>query len=444
MTEYDRVPYPTAPHQQTHPGRMAAVGKLFGMNPAPAGRRRVLEIGCGNGGNLIPMAYALAESRFVGVDLAAGAVAEAQRRVDDLELPNVELHAGDLREIDSGWGEFDYIVAHGLYSWVPADVRECLLAVCRERLADEGIAFVSYNAYPGGYARQMLRDMMPYRTRDVPDAREKIARARELLQALQRSSVNALSEEATLLLDREDGTLYHDELAPCNERFYFHDFAAAARRHGLQYLGEAEPHQMFDATGHLPGDIIEREQYMDFLKGRRFRQTLLCHAERPLRRETSAEQMADFLFSASSRGVRMRTANTAAVAVAAALDEVYPLPLPFDDLAPYAGGAESLAPLLYGMMVTGFLDLHVYDFPCQETVTARPRASRLARYQVARSSQVTSACHIDVELDDIGRKLLPLLDGTRAHDEIAAVLGLDRESTASRLEWLASRGLLEA
>lgn len=452
MTEYDLIPYPTAPQQQTHPDRLAAVGKLLGMKPAPVERCTLLEIGCGDGGNLVPMAYALAESRFVGVDLAASAIASARRIADDLELANLELHACDLREIDRSWGEFDYIVAHGLYSWVPADVRESLLAVCRERLADEGIAFVSYNAYPGGYARQMLREMMLHRTRDVPDARQKIADARDFLRRLERSRAIApawhalLSEEAKLLLDREDGALYHDELAACNDRFYFHEFAAAARRHGLQYLGEAEPHQMFDPTGALAdfaGDVIEREQYLDFLNGRRFRQTLLCRAERPLLRETSAEQMAEFLFSASSRGVRIGTENEAAVAVAMALGEVYPLPLPFEDLVPYAGGTEALAPMLYGMTMIGFLDLHVYDFPCEESVTERPRASRQARYQAARSNEVTSACHINVELDDVGCQLMPLLDGTRTHEEIAAALGLDRDSAASRLEWLASRGLLD-
>ncbi|HUB77343.1 MAG TPA: class I SAM-dependent methyltransferase [Bryobacteraceae bacterium] len=444
MTEYDRIPYPTAPQPQTHPDRLAAVGKLFGMEPAPVERCRVLEIACGDGGNLVPMACNLPGSRFVGVDLAASAIAAAREMADDLELKNVELHACDLREIGSGWGEFDYIVAHGLYSWVPADVRESLLTVCRERLAGEGIALVSYNAYPGGYARQMLREMMLYLVRDVADGREKAGRAREFLQTLCDSSLSAVSEEAKLLLDREDGALYHDELAACNDRFYFHEFAAAACRHGLQYLGEAEPHQMFDPNRNLPGDIIEREQYMDFLKGRRFRQTLLCRAERGLRRETSAGQMAGFRFSASAQGVRMGTGNEAAAAVAMALGEVYPLPLAFEDLVPYAGSGGTLAAILYSMTMAGFVDLHVYDFPCEEGVTEHPRATRLARYQATRSHEATSVCHINVELDEPGRRLVILLDGTRTHEDLAAALGLDFEELQSRLEWLASRGLLEA
>jgi methyltransferase-like protein len=464
-TEYDLIPYPTLPNRQTHVERLATVGKLFGMQPAPVERCRTLEIGCGDGGNLIPMAYALPGSRFVGVDLAAGAIAAGQRVAADLRLDNVALHACDLREIDAGWGEFDYIVAHGVYSWVPEDVREHILAVCRACLASEGIAFVSYNAYPGGHVRQMLREMMLHRTRDAKSASERIRQSREFLQQLQGARLlsapwQALRDlETKLLLERDDDDLYHDELGEFNQRFYFHEFADAARRHCLEYLGDAEPHEMFDPTGSLEefeGDIIEYEQRLDFLKARRFRRTLLCRAERPLSRQMSPEQMKGFLFSApgrrlengqieGARGVCIGTTHEAAIAVATALGKVYPLPLRFEELAPYAGGAELLGQMLYEMTMLGFINLHVFDFPCQRSVTERPRASRLARYQAARSNHVTSACHIHTKLDDIGRRLVELLDGTRTHEEIAAALHVDkaRESLAPNLQWMASHGLLD-
>jgi len=340
-TEYDLIAYPAMPRQQTHPDRLAAVGKLFGMAPAPVERCRVLEIGCSDGGNLIPMACALPHSRFVGVDLAAGPVAAGRSMAAGLELHNLALHAADLREIGEAWGEFDCILAHGVYSWVPEDVRERLLAVCRERLAPEGIAFVSYNAQPGGHVRQMLREMLRHHTRHAESAAETVRQAREFLRLLKRSRLLPESwqaqrdEEVEALLDKDDGSLYHDELGEYNQRFYFHEFAAAARRHGLQYLGEAEPHSMFDPTGALAGfagDIVEHEQYMDFLKARRFRQTLLCRAERPLGRQTSPQQMREFLFSApgrrlengqieSARGVCIGAMNEGAIRVAIALGE---------------------------------------------------------------------------------------------------------------------------
>ena len=464
-TEYDLIAYPAMPRQQTHPDRLAAVGKLFGMAPAPVERCRVLEIGCSDGGNLIPMACVLPESRFVGLDLAAGPIAAGKRAACDLGLENLTLRACDLREIDDSWGEFDYILAHGLYSWVPDEVRERLLAVCRERLANEGIAFVSYNAYPGGHMRQMLREMMLHRTRQAANIGEKIRQAREFLESLQRARLlspawqEVRDQEAKLLLDRDDGGLYHDELAEWNQRFYFHEFAAAAHRHGLAYLGEAEPHEMFDPQGALAGfqgDVIEFEQSLDFLKSRRFRQTLLCREETQLRRQTAPEQMADFMFSApgrqlengqieGARGVCIGTSNEAAIAVARALGEVYPLPVGFEELVPYAGSAGALGPMLYEMMTVGFVDLHVFDFPCQDSVTERPRATRLARYQAPRADEVTSVCHINMKLDEMGRRLVGLLNGHRMHSEIAAAWKVDRarEMLGPYLEWLATRGLLE-
>jgi hypothetical protein len=311
----------------------------------------------------------------------------------------------------------------------------------------------------------MLREMMLHETRLAASAREKIAQARAFLDRLRQARnlsppwQEVREQEIQLLLARDDGALYHDELAGLNQRFYFHEFLAAARSHGLEYLGEADLHEMFDPKGLLAGfagTVDDFEQRLDFLKSRRFRQTLLCRAETPLRRRTSPEQMAEFLFSApgrrlgdgqieGARGVCIRTANEAAIAVAIALGEVYPLPLTFEELVPYAGGSGVLARLLYEMMTTGFIDLHVYDFPCEESVTERPRGSRLARYQAARSGDVTSVRHIDMPLDEIGRRLVGLLDGTRTQKQIAAALGIGGapELLTPSLEWLASRGLLD-
>jgi tRNA G46 methylase TrmB len=68
LTAYDEVLYPSYTHNQTHPDRLATIATLFGLTPAPVERCRVLELGCGNGSNLVPMAYGLPGSEFVGID----------------------------------------------------------------------------------------------------------------------------------------------------------------------------------------------------------------------------------------------------------------------------------------------------------------------------------------------------------------------------------------
>ena len=471
---YNTIPYSTFPKLHTHPDRLAAVGTLLGMTPAPVTRCRLLEVGCGNASNLIPMAYGLPESRFTGVDLAGEPIAAGRQNIAALGLENISLEVADLLDIGAGYGEFDYIVAHGLYSWIPTDVRDRLLALCRERLAPQGIAFVSYNAMPGRHVRQMLREMMLYHTRNIQEPVERVKQARWFLEFLLKARIvsppwqTLLDHEIQLTIDHGEGGLFHDDLSQINDAVYFRDFASHAARHGLQYLGEADPNEMFDPLGSLTwleGSVTEREQYLDFIKARRFRQTLLCHQGVALHRDAGPAGMDRFLFTAPARnleggqieglhGVRITAVHDAVRRVTGALGDAYPLPLAFEELLPYAGDdRDALSEILFGLMIGGFADIHVYDFPCEETVTPKPRASRLARHQARLSAHVTNACHHVIELDDMARRMVCLLDGSRDHEQVAQSLAevpgappLEdvRRHLPGSLQWMAKMGLLEA
>src|SRR5829696_5245443 len=163
---YDAVRYSNYPYGQTHPDRLGTVAVLYGLHPPDPFTARVLEIGCGAGGNLIAMAAATPGIRALGFDLAAGPVADGQRAIAEIGLENVELRHGDVRAV-TDLGEFDYVIAHGVYSWIPADARDALLATIREHMVPNGIAYISYNAEPGGYFRRMLRDAGLWHARGV-------------------------------------------------------------------------------------------------------------------------------------------------------------------------------------------------------------------------------------------------------------------------------------
>lgn len=460
---YDQVPYLTHPRAETHPDRLAAVATLFGMTPAPVTECRMLEIGCGDGSNLVPLAYALPRSHATGIDLSAVAIAAAQRMADDLRLTNIHLLAADLCDIGSDLGEFDYIIAHGVYSWVPAAVRDALLRVCGQRLAPNGVALISYNAYPGRHMRQMLREMILFHIRDARDPARRLEQARSFLHTIGEGLLappswrELLQEEAAILLEKDASSFFHDDLAPINHPVYFHEFAAHAGTHGLQYLGDADAHLMFDPrrTADLPDDPIEREQHLDFLRCRRFRETLLCRGEVTLDRRPTAARMPAFHFAAAARraptgeieglnGIRIAPGHAQLEAIVAALGDSYPLPVAFEELEPYAESGEALAEILLALTSSGFATCHVHDFPCEECVAAYPQASRLARWQAARASVVTSAAHIPVQLDELGLRLLLLLDGTRDHEAIAKALDAPSQAIAESLTWLARMGLLEA
>src|SRR5438876_12454731 len=130
------------------------------------------------------MALGLPESYFVGVDLARTPIAEGKAVISELGLPHVELRALDLRALPDDLEQSDYIVAHGLYSWVAPEVQEHILATCAERLAPQGVAYVSYNAYPGCHIREMVREMMLFHIRDVEDPEERLRQALDFVQLL--------------------------------------------------------------------------------------------------------------------------------------------------------------------------------------------------------------------------------------------------------------------
>ena len=479
MSLYDQVLYLSRPFNQTHPGNLAALATLYGMQPAPVERCRVLELGCGDGGNLIPVASDLPESEFVGVDLAGRPVALGRELAAEAGVRNVRLLHTAIENVAPDFGKFDYVIAHGVYSWVPEAVRERLLAVCREHLAPHGVAFVSYNAMPGWHVRRMLRDMMLFHVGAAAEPRERIGRATELLDAL--AGAPELKDPHSLLLQHEathtksfhPAHLYHDDLAETNDPFYFHEFVARAARHGLRYLAEAGcgdtivgegPAGFADVLRLAGDDRILREQYADFLKCRRFRQTLLCREEVALAREPRPGRVKELYVSgrleptAPDEDLRLRsvaefrrdgeqalaTDSPLIKAAALLLGESWPRSLKFEELLKgareriaAAGDASqtlaederTLCEVLLEAFGNGVVFLSGHRPRLVTRAGERPCANPVARAQLRRGPLVVNQLHLNVRVEDeMGRQLLLLLDGTRTRAELVAELAAAIES----------------
>ena len=469
MTAYDAIQYPSYTHAQTHPDQLAVKAMLFGMTPAPVERCRVLELGCGDGTNLTSMALGLPQSEFVGIDLAASAVAQGQEMARAVGLKNLSLRAGSVMDLGADFGQFDYIIAHGLYSWVPEPVREKILAICQANLAPQGVAYISYNAKPGGHIKQMFREMMLFHTRGFADPKERVQQSIALVKFLAESQTKVegyrrlLQDELEQLLVRDENNIFHDELGEVNASFFFHDFCEEARRHGLQYLAEGDYVQMRDhnyaapvreALRQLGKNRVAREQYLDFLSGRRFRQTLLCRAELPLHFGFSPGMVARFHVACMARPVSTKPdlvsdapekfagdkdANLElnlplAKAALVVLGEIWPRALPFPDLLtqararlgrPPSGNpndpdARAVFEMLVEIFAPGLATLHLSPPRFAQHVSERPTASPLARWLARTTSHLPNLCHAPVTLEHpSGRHLLALLDGTRDHAALA-------------------------
>ena len=470
QNDYDEVPYPSLSYAQTHPDRLATIATLLGLQPAPVQRCRVLEIGCASGGNLFPMAYALPDSKFVGIDYAQAQIDAGRRELARLGLPNLSLRQMDILEVGADLGQFDYIIAHGIYSWVPAPVRQKLLQLCHDNLAPNGIAYISYNSYPGWHMMGIIRDAMLYRTRGAANPEERVTQGRAMLDfmadaipadnsafgAFLKAYMRFLQGELKGVSARGNSFLLHDELEEVNDPVYFAEFARQAGEVGLDYLAEAEFTDVFPkgftpetlmALQSMSHDIIELEQYLDFLRSRMFRQTLLCHKELNVQRSVAVER-ASRLFAASRAkpvneqpnldeisveqfrapdGTTISTDHPVSKAALLHLTEVWPRAVPFNELLSLSrsrvnASAERMAQdaldlqanlvkaYTYSMQLA---ELHTFMPAMVTGVSDRPVASPVARFEAKDSTIVTNQWHERAHLTATGHWLLTLLDGTR-------------------------------
>jgi SAM-dependent methyltransferase len=464
LTAYDEVLYPAAVVPQTHPNRLATVAFLRGMEPTPINRCRVLELGCGVGANLIGMAFQLPTSEFVGLDLARRPIASGQATVTELDLRNISLHSMDLCNASSErFGRFDFIIAHGLYSWVPEPVRERILAVCREMLNPQGVAYISYNAYPGNHLRDLIRGMMRFHTAGFEDPIDKVGQARGLLKFIAESTpkpdyyVAAIRAQFERTLKYVDEAFFHDDLSEINQPFYFNEFISDAGRHGLQFVGEARANEL--QPGKFSPKVMERmkeleeapevvrEQYKDFVRGSAFRETLLCHGELKISPGLLVERVPKLYASCDAApadggekggveaalfrrpgGAELETNHPLIYAALKSLWLHWPVAVSFEALLGMAraeaateavGRAEldeagTLADALTIAYRAGFLQLQVVPHEVTNVVSQRPSTSRLTRFLLERGDFATNQLHVSIKFPNpLSRRLVQLLDGTR-------------------------------
>ena len=215
---YDEMPYPGYTFPNTHIGRLAAIGRLFSLEAADPRTARVLELGCGSGMNMVAMAQLFPEAQFLGVDASGRQIEDGSAAIAATGLTNVELRHADISELGEDIGTFDYIITHGIYSWVPPHVKDAILRLSKERLNPGGIAYVSYNCLPGWRMRGALRDMMLMHTAGIEDTRGKVAQAKALIKFLAESCSEEaaygkyLRQELEMLRVADDSYIAHEFL----------------------------------------------------------------------------------------------------------------------------------------------------------------------------------------------------------------------------------------
>lgn len=468
-TSYDEVPYTSYPYARSRPENLEVLARLFGMLPPDSEECRVLELGCAGGGNLIPLAATSPRASFLGVDLSRRQIDEGCDTIAALGLQNIRLEHRDIADVGRSDGPFDYVICHGVYSWVPQATQQKMLDICRDTLRPQGVAYVSYNTLPGWHMRGMVREMMNYHAEGFDDPASRVAQSRALLDFLLDAMPGdgsayelLLNDELQVLRACEDSYLYHEHLEDVNEPIYFHQFVDRAAAAGLQFLAEAQlsdmvPNRFSEETqrtlSSIAPDIIRMEQYLDFLRNRTFRHTLLCRRDVRLDRTIQPDRIRDLFVASpvspaqpeadlrSTEDLVFEHPSGSTVEVQAPilkaalihLGENWPHAVPYEQLrdharaevgdGPDSNGGDSeddqrLGHFMLECFAANVLELRARSdrFTCR--VSQRPEAFAVARRQAEGGELATNLRHERVPLGQFDRRALRLLDGRHDRESL--------------------------
>jgi methyltransferase-like protein len=474
---YNETPYHSHPFPQTTPEHLMAVAALFGVKGVAVEHARILELGCASGGNLIPIAARFPHAQIVGVDLSSRHIEEGQATITRLGLANISMQHGDLASITKSFGQFDYIISHGVYSWVPTEVQTSMLRICGENLSLNGLAYISYNTYPGWKYREVIRDAMMFRSSERDTPQERLSYARGMIDFLHEKSLpdsltkKNIEEILPTLRNAQDYYLLHDFLELCNAPCYFKDFVERSKKNKLAYLAESQPSSMF--VSNFPPEIADPllreadgsqvmlEQHLDFLTGRSFRQTILI----PENRSTEVNyrldhaQLQNMHFAGTFipvaimagvsepsvfltiSGLEIQVLHPLAIITAKILNEYYPSTLQAHDLAlevskrvPHANLADCLSIVLQfleNMIIKGAIRFRCSAVLLATQISALPLIDPAACQTYLNDSWITNAWHENIQLNIIEQSILRLLDGL--HDLASLRAHLHQEVANGRI-----------
>jgi SAM-dependent methyltransferase len=480
--DYEAVAYPSNAITLSSPDRLRAAGLLHGWRGPDAETASVLEIGCANANNLIAIAAAAPRTRCVGFDLSPSAIAAGQAQAASMEIANIELAEGDILTWPRDGERFDYVICHGVFSWIPQYVRQPLLELIASSLAPGGVAYMSYEALPAAAAKLAANRFVREHSASIGDARERIQRGAELTALLARTqSSGSYSKPAFDTLTQEfpkfdPAYFLHDWLEEHYAPIALGELFAVAGKAGLAYAGDARMIDFYldglddDALALLDAhrdDAAKRHEILDLMRGDRiFHEDIFVRADAPPPAESDPWSILTFAFigerkEASDGGaveytVGKSTSFRAAIdsPTARILDVLHamsPNEATASEIAARSGVKIGIVQGLLSMLCVGIVDAHASPENFAAKPGPVPRASRFIRGTVRSSRTTTTLRHAPLELDDdFVRLLLMHCDGTCSRNAIAAALSQALKTDVPlayvdhAIQRLAARPLFEA
>ena len=455
MLKFESLPSP-----ERHIQRFETLGFLFGLDVAPADNARVLSIASGNGRNIIPQAARYPNSEFLAFDNDKEVIKEAKEYAAYLGLKNIVFKHASVQSIELDENSFDYIICHGLYSWVDKEIQKSILDLTQRVLKETGLAYISFNCLPGWYERGKLQKLLLEKTASIKGDEEKVSIARKELKDLkEKTSEKHIETEITHCLAQSDAFIFHELLNKDARAFHLRQFVAEANGRGLYYLADAYPKRMrayrIEESTQLLDEgerqnivglsRVKQEQHMDHMLPLSFRALLLskqnvehatcdvqrikqCFLSSPLLPEKEKVDVfatqSILFYGPQDSSAEIREPFLKAFFLS--FRHIWPDALPFEELCSLAtklsGGEFKEEELLEEIKKFYFFGL--LDIQKQKIIEegAEREVPKHIRYEALHSRWVTTKKHEFVPIDDMDAAILPLLDGKTTEAELAAFL----------------------
>jgi SAM-dependent methyltransferase len=481
---YDRVAYPGYVVEFLSPNRLRASALMHGWRTADPATASVLEIGCGDGLNVMSFAAVSPGGKAVGFDLSAEAIERGQALVEVAGLKNIDLHVGDALTYPRDGEKFDYIICHGVLSWVPEPVRNAIVELIGARLAPGGLAYLGFDCLPGAAAKASMVPFLREWVGDIADPVEAMkmgARGIAMLNRAQRETSRLQAQLDVLIKDFpsfDPAYFFHDWLAEYYAPIDLHQFIPLAAANKLRIAGSAGGYDLVlddlddEAKGYLDslGDDVGRKLVaLDVLFGGHiFHRDLLIRTDSPpertgnglaelsfaftgKREEIEVEQGTAIKYTAGEKA--MVTTNTPTTI--AVLDYLYnagSAEIGYDELRKWTGVKdEDLQKILLTVCTLSLITPHSTPQPFVLNPGERPRAGLLARTMLTLGDRAVNLRGNEVLAEEVETQyMVALCDGTRTRPEIAAAMAeglekpIDVEDVTKTITHLARMRAFEA
>lgn len=473
MSEHEAPtdPFASEPTAASHPDHLAIAAAAHARSPAFPATASVLELACGDGANIVPMAFHRPDARFVGVETSPGLAAAARRSAELLGVRNTEFVTGGLDVLESRRERYDYVIVHDVLSSLSPAEAARTLDLCAASLSPEGVMYLDYAAEAGWLLRSRLRDLIRRHVGPIPTVAERLQATRQLLAALEYDGVEEklphsfiAKLEVRVALSLSDRLLGKLVLAPYARSFRRSEISALLRAHGLDDVDDGwdpSPERLVEANlkarlGALVPNQAEAQDLAELMTGPQFRAVVACAAATSTRQAVSLVTLLDqgtFTSSLQTRlkdvllddgievafvsgaGQMVRSKEPVGKAILTVLANASPagaqlshvlreaaamlrerLPghreLSADDLARQA--RELVALHAMGAISWSSREARVAASPPE-----RPSVFAVNIWQARRGYLLTDPKHRTVVVDEFTRQLVKLLDGTR--DEAALI-----------------------